>query len=114
MDKSGYALRLIREGKHYFLFRPRCSGKSLFVDTLQHLLEGRRDVFVGLKAYDQWGWSLRYPVVRFDFAGLNTTRLGDVEEHVRAQQVKLENSASVQLRHRLGHTLSTSPNMTSA
>ena len=35
VDKTAYARRLVDEGKHYFLSRPRRFGKSLFVDTLK-------------------------------------------------------------------------------
>ena len=35
MDKTPYLARLVEEGKHYFLSRPRRFGKSLFVDTLE-------------------------------------------------------------------------------
>ena len=69
VDKTGYALRLIREGRYYFLSRPRRFGKSLFVDTLKHLFEGNQDLFVGLEAYGQWDWSVRYPVVKLSFGG---------------------------------------------
>ena len=69
VDKTGYALRLVDEGTHFFLSRPRRFGKSLFVDTLRHLFEGHRDLFEGLEAFEQWDWSVRYPVVRFDFSG---------------------------------------------
>ena len=34
VDKTAYAHRLVEEGAHYFLSRPRRFGKSLFVDTL--------------------------------------------------------------------------------
>ena len=35
VDKTLYLERLLREGKHYFLSRPRRFGKSLFLDTLK-------------------------------------------------------------------------------
>ena len=44
VDKTGFALRLIREGKYYFLSRPRRFGKSLFLDTLTG---DRRDAGAG-------------------------------------------------------------------
>ena len=69
VDKTGYALRLVDEGTHFFLSRPRRFGKSLFVDTLKHLFEGHQALFEGLAAYDHWDWSVRYPVVRLDFSG---------------------------------------------
>ena len=100
VDKTGYALRLIRQGKYFFLSRPRRFGKSLFVDTLKHLFEGDRDLFVGLEAYDQWDWSVRYPVVRLDFAGLNANRPGALDQDVLAQLSKLERSTGMRWRWR--------------
>ena len=40
VDKTAYIERLLDEGKHYFLSRPRRFGKSLFLDTLKELFEG--------------------------------------------------------------------------
>ena len=54
VDKTGYALRMVGEGKHYFLSRPRRFGKSLFLDTLKELFEGSRELFAGLDAWDAW------------------------------------------------------------
>ena len=48
VDKTGYAARLVEEGDHYFLSRPRRFGKSLFVDTLKELFEGNEPLFRGL------------------------------------------------------------------
>ncbi len=36
VDKTGYVARLVDEGTHYFLSRPRRFGKSLLLDTLNH------------------------------------------------------------------------------
>ena len=47
VDKTGYIARLADEGKHYFLSRPRRFGKSLFLDTLKELFEGREALFGG-------------------------------------------------------------------
>ena len=35
VDKTPYIRRLLDEGEHYFLSRPRRFGKSLFLDTLK-------------------------------------------------------------------------------
>ena len=96
VDKTGYALRLVQGGRHYFLSRPRRFGKSLFVDTLKHLFEGDQDLFVGLEAHDQWDWSVPYPVVRLDFAGLNATVRGALDEHVQEQLAEVESDANIQ------------------
>ena len=56
VDKTGFALRLIEEGKYYFLSRPRRFGKSLFLDTLAELFSGNELLFAGLAAQDRWRW----------------------------------------------------------
>ena len=68
VDKTPFALRLIDEGKYYFLSRPRRFGKSLFLDTLGELFEGNRALFTGLTAESNWDWSRRFPVIRLSFA----------------------------------------------
>ncbi len=40
VDKTAFAYRLAKEGKYYFLSRPRRFGKSLFIDTLAELFAG--------------------------------------------------------------------------
>ena len=67
VDKSAFALRLIDQGKYYFLSRPRRFGKSLFLDTLKELFEGNQSLFEGLYAAERWDWSIRYPVIRISF-----------------------------------------------
>ena len=67
VDKTPYMHQLIEQGSYYFLSRPRRFGKSLFLDTLQQLFEGKRDLFRGLFIEDKWDWEVTYPVVRFGF-----------------------------------------------
>ncbi|WP_461466212.1 ATP-binding protein [Melaminivora sp.] len=69
VDKTPHALRLIEQGSHFFLSRPRRFGKSLFLDTLKELFEGHRELFQGLHADSHWDWSVKYPVLRFSFGG---------------------------------------------
>ena len=69
MDKTAYIERLMNEGTHYFLSRPRRFGKSLFLDTLKELFEGSEELFVGLYIHERWIWSDRHPVVRLSFGG---------------------------------------------
>ena len=64
VDKTGFALRLIDEGKYYFLSRPRRFGKSVFLDTLGELFAGNEPLFRDLAIHDCWDWSRRYPVIR--------------------------------------------------
>jgi len=69
VDKTGFALRLMDEGKYYFLSRPRRFGKSLLLDTLAELFEGNRPLFAGLYADAHWDWTIQYPVIRLSFGG---------------------------------------------
>ena len=68
VDKTGFALRLIEQGKYYFLSRPRRFGKSLFLDTLGELFSGNEPLFRGLHVHEHWDWQRRYPVIRLSFA----------------------------------------------
>jgi len=67
VDKTGLALRLIQQGKCFFLSRPRRFGKSLFLDTLRAIFEGEEEHFRGLAIHDQWDWTVKYPVLRISF-----------------------------------------------
>ncbi len=67
VDKTNEALELIENGQYYFLSRPRRFGKSLFLDTLRNIFEGKKELFKGLYIYDKWDWSKKYPVIRISF-----------------------------------------------
>ena len=69
VDKTGLALKLIDEGKYYFLSRPRRFGKSLFLDTLKEIFEANQPLFQGLQIHDHWDWTRRHPVLRISFGG---------------------------------------------
>ena len=82
VDKSGFVLQLIDQGKYYFLSRPRRFGKSLFLDTLKELFEGNRLLFQGLAAGDQWDWSVTYPVIRISFGEGVVKSGGELKERI--------------------------------
>ena len=98
VDKTAHIQRLIDEGKHYFLSRPRRFGKSLFLDTLKELFEGNEPLFEGLHIHDHWDWSVRYPVLRFDFSSGNYQGPDDLRKEVAVQLDALENEAKVSPR----------------
>ncbi|MDM7463992.1 MAG: ATP-binding protein [Tepidimonas taiwanensis] len=85
VDKTPYAIRLIEQGKHYFLSRPRRFGKSLFLDTLAELFSGNRALFEGLYAEAHWDWSVRYPVIRISFAAGRLETREALEAHIAAE-----------------------------
>ena len=68
VDKTSFAKKLIDNGKHYFLSRPRRFGKSLFVNTLEHIFKGNKELFKGYQIYESdYDWQ-EYPVLHFDFS----------------------------------------------
>jgi hypothetical protein len=93
VDKTGFALRLIEEGKYYFLSRPRRFGKSLFLDTLGELFAGNEPLFRGLCAHAGWDWGRRYPVIRLSFgSGVVQSR---EELELRIGEMLADNEASL-------------------
>ena len=110
VDKTRFIAQLAKEGKHYFLSRPRRFGKSLFVDTCKSLFEGHKELFDGLDVQDEWDWSVRYPVVRLNFVGGNFTEPQRLHTNLMAQLEAIGTDAGVpkqfdtapeQLRHLL-------------
>ena len=68
VDKTPQALDLANNAGIYFLSRPRRFGKSLFLDTLRNLFEGKRELFQGLYAEHNWEWEIKYPVIKLDIS----------------------------------------------
>ena len=90
VDKTAYIRRLVAEGKHYFLSRPRRFGKSLFLDTLKELFEGNEPLFKGLAIHDQWDWSVHHPVLRLSFGSGNFKESGNLHKETMAQLGTIE------------------------
>jgi len=90
VDKTEIAWQLIDRGKYYFLSRPRRFGKSLFIDTLSDLFQGKKELFKDLAIYEKWDWATHYPVINLS---LNTgsfstredieSRILDILEHTK-------------------------------
>ena len=108
VDKTAYVGRLLDEGKHYFLSRPRRFGKSLFLDTCKELFEGNEPLFEGLAIHDRWDWSVRHPVLRLSFGSGNFKEPGYLHTNLMAQLDVLEEQLGVGSRYdtaaeRFGH-----------
>ena len=99
VDKTPQALDLANAAGVYFLARPRRFGKSLFLDTLRNLFEGRRELFQGLYAEDNWEWAVKYPVIKLDMSGtsdsvgaLRTVLEGKLRSAAKRLGVELTNT----------------------
>ncbi len=69
VDKSDMIWHLANDGdKFNYLSRPRRFGKSLLIDTLQSYLEGKRELFDGLKIMDLESDWKQHPVIRLDMS----------------------------------------------
>ena len=100
VDKTAYLRRLLDEGSHYFLSRPRRFGKSLFLDTLKELFEGSEALFEGLHLHERWDWSVRHPVVRLSFGAGHFTEPGHLEANLMDQLAAAERRAGLRCESR--------------
>ena len=112
VDKTHFIQRLLDEGTHYFLSRPRRFGKSLFLDTLKELFEGSEELFEGLHIHPRHDWSQRHPVVRLSFGGGSYTEPANVSTSVLAQLEAVAEREGVSTRYdtapeRFAHLLRT-------
>ena len=110
VDKTAFIGRLLDEGKHYFLSRPRRFGKSLFLDTCKELFEGSEPLFEGLAIADRWDWSVRHPVLRLSFGSGNFKERDHLPASVMAQLDAVERETGVasgyaSASNRFGHLL---------
>jgi hypothetical protein len=67
VDKTNFVYDIAQEIGSYFLSRPRRFGKSLLINTLKSLFQGKKELFEGLWIYDKWDWSKTNPVLHFSF-----------------------------------------------
>ena len=99
VDKTTYLERLINEGTHYFLSRPRRFGKSLFLDTLKEFFAGSEALFAGLHIHHRHDWSQRHPVVRLSFGSGTFKEPASLPQDVMAQLDGLARDNAVPVRY---------------
>ena len=59
--------KLAREGKPYFLSRPRRFGKSLLLSTMEYYFLGKKELFEGLALETLEKDWIKYPVIKISF-----------------------------------------------
>ena len=94
VDKTAFVYEIAQVRGSYFLSRPRRFGKSLFLNTLKSLFQGKKELFEGLWIYDKWDWLKTHPVVHFSFDKmdnkiLETSISGIIDKHARHFEVEL-------------------------
>ena len=95
VDKTPFIGRLVEEGRHYFLSRPRRFGKSLLLDTIKELFEGNEALFAGLDIHDKWDWAVRHPVLRLSFGGGDFKTPGFLEANFMEKLAAAEHEAQL-------------------
>ncbi len=98
VDKTPLIHRLVNQGRHYFLSRPRRFGKSLLLDTLGELFSGSEELFRGLHIHDHWDWDEKHPVLRLSFGG-NYRKPEDLEGDIIEQLEAAERRAGLEPAH---------------
>ena len=71
VDKTALIYQLVKQGRYYFLSRPRRFGKSLLVSTLEAYFQGRKELFTGLAMEQLEKEWTQHPVLHVDFSGDN-------------------------------------------
>ena len=85
VDKTDLLWRLAssREGRQFFISRPRRFGKSLMLSTLKCLFEGKRELFKGLRIEKKrWDWKKTYPVVMLNMAEVGASTVEKLRENL--------------------------------
>ena len=91
IDKTQFALKLIESGKYYFFSRPRRFGKSLFLNTLDEIFKGNKELFKDCEIYkSNYKWE-KHPVVYIDFAQIESETPKEFESDLKE---KLQEIAS--------------------
>lgn len=95
VDKTALIQRLVKEGKIYFLSRPRRFGKSLLMSTLEYYFKGEKELFSGLAIESlEKDWET-YPVFHVDFNSNNFTIGNTLKDMLDAYVEKWEREYGV-------------------
>ena len=90
VDKTALIYQLVKQGRFYFLSRPRRFGKSLLVSTLEAYFLGKRALFAGLameRLEREWR---EHPVLHVDFSRNNFAIPGELEKTLNSILCKWE------------------------
>ena len=82
IDKTHIALEMINSYQYVFLARPRRFGKSLFLDTLRNIFEGKKEYFKDLAIEHKWDWDVSYPVILISFASGKIESRADLDKKI--------------------------------
>ena len=73
VDKTELVYDLVKYNKYVFLSRPRRFGKSLLLSTVRYYLEGRKDLFEGLKIMELEKKWTKHPVLHLSLGAIDSS-----------------------------------------
>lgn len=95
VDKTAFIYKLVREGKPYFLSRPRRFGKSLLLSTMEYYFLGKKELFHGLAIENlEKDWT-EYPVIKISFGADNYPDSGSLKSAINFMLSKYEKKYEV-------------------
>ncbi len=94
VDKTPLIRNLIEQGDHGFPSRPQRFGKSLLLDTLKGLFEGREQLFRGLDIHAHWDLPVTNPELRLSFDRAYS-RPEDFERSILVQLQEIKRNAGL-------------------
>ena len=99
VDKTKCAYELINKGWRYFLSRPRRFGKSLFISTLEEILQGNKELFTNLWIHrSDYPWHL-HGVIALDFSSLGIHDSASFQKNVSMKLYKIAKSYGLNISH---------------
>ncbi|KAL0213309.1 hypothetical protein RCL1_006935 [Eukaryota sp. TZLM3-RCL] len=87
VDKTQLIYQLVTNYTGCFLSRPRRFGKTLTLNTIHCLFQGRRDLFDGLlvQKHGHWNWDVKFPIIRLNLARGGYSTFIRFENSIRSQ-----------------------------
>ena len=99
VDKTKYIYKLVSkpENRRCFVSRPRRFGKSLCVNTLEKIFQGRKDLFEGLYiSQTDYDWK-KYPVIRFSFGSCSAKNGAQLNEWIVGKLLDIAEGYGIEL-----------------
>ncbi len=97
VDKTAFIDKVVREGKPYFLSRPRRFGKSLLLSTMEYYFLGKKELFDGLyisKTEKEW---TQYPVIKISFGADNYPDLNCLKSQMNSILSEYEEKYNIEV-----------------
>ena len=92
VDKTEHIFKMVSSPqKCYFLARPRRFGKTLLLETIKSLFEGKSELFKDTYIYDKWDFKQNIcPVIVLDFVKDEYSTPGNLRDQLISQMYTIE------------------------